>query len=102
MVQRSPRNFPDPTHYPQSPWQQDSGPTAFAPFPENSDYFGDTSKVWMLKLRVSNLGAMVAQLTAAGITVQVDPERYPNGCFARLHDPEGNPIELWQPVGHNE
>jgi glyoxylase I family protein len=40
---------------------------------------------------------MAAQLQAAGIEVKVDPESYPYGRFARLHDPEGNPIELWQP-----
>jgi len=27
----------------------------------------------------------------------VDPEEYPNGRFARIHDPEGNPVELWEP-----
>jgi glyoxylase I family protein len=32
-----------------------------------------------------------------GIVVEIDPENYPNGRFARLNDPEGNPIELWQP-----
>ena len=37
------------------------------------------------------------QLRAAGIEVK-DPERYPGlGRFTRLHDPEGNAIELWQP-----
>jgi predicted enzyme related to lactoylglutathione lyase len=44
---------------------------------------------------------MVAQLQAAGIEVKVDPEKYPNGRFARLHDPEGNPIELWEPAGRD-
>lgn len=43
------------------------------------------------------MSAMVAQLRASGITVTVDPTLYPNGRFARLHDPEGNPIELWEP-----
>ena len=43
-----------------------------------------------------NLDKMVAQLPSAGIDVKVDPQSYPNGCVARLHDPEGNPIELWQ------
>ena len=43
-----------------------------------------------------NLDKMVAQLRSAGIDVKVDPQFYPNGRFARLHDPEGNPIELWQ------
>jgi predicted enzyme related to lactoylglutathione lyase len=42
---------------------------------------------------------MVAQLRGAGIEVTVDPENYPYGPFARTHDPEGNPIELWQPLG---
>ena len=41
--------------------------------------------------------AMVAQLRAARVEVAVDAEIYPNGRFARLHDPEGNPIELWEP-----
>ncbi|MGH7552515.1 MAG: hypothetical protein ACREMQ_05755 [Longimicrobiales bacterium] len=40
---------------------------------------------------------MVQQLRTAGIEVKVDPTVYPNGRFARLHDPEGNPIELWEP-----
>jgi hypothetical protein len=39
---------------------------------------------------------MVAQLRKAGIDVEVDPEEYPNGMFARLQDPEGNPIQLWE------
>ena len=42
-------------------------------------------------------GIEAAQLESKGIAVKIDPEKYPNGRFARLHDPEGNPIELWQP-----
>jgi len=86
-----------PTSYEESPWQQEAGPTAFAPFKETSDYFGDTQKVWMLNFRVRDLDKMAAQLQAAGIEVKMDPQSYPNGRFARVHDPEGNPIELWQP-----
>lgn len=40
---------------------------------------------------------VVAQLRKLNIDVKVDPENYPHGRFARLHDPEGNPIELWEP-----
>ena len=86
-----------PTSSEESPWQQEAGPTAFAPFKETSDYFGDTQKVWMLNFRVRDLDKMAAQLQAAGIEVKIDPQSYPNGRFARVHDPEGNPIELWQP-----
>ena len=86
-----------PTSAGESPWQQEAGPTAFAPFKETSGYFGDMQKVWMLNFRVRDLDKMAAQLQAAGIEVKIDPQSYPNGRFARVHDPEGNPIELWQP-----
>jgi glyoxylase I family protein len=85
-----------PTSYDQPVWQQEAGPTVFSPIPETSDYFGDAHKVWMVNFRVRDLDKMAAQLQAAGITVKIDPRSYPIGRFARLHDPEGNPIELWQ------
>ena len=80
-----------------SAWQQEAGPTAFTPFKETSTYFGDLQKSWMVNFRVRDLDKMAAQLQASGIEVKLDPESYPYGRFARLHDPEGNPIELWQP-----
>ena len=86
-----------PSDYNQKPWSQEAGPTAFAPFARDSDYFGDPGKQWMMNFRVRDLGAMIEQLHAARIEVTLDPENYPNGRFARLRDPEGNPIELWEP-----
>jgi glyoxylase I family protein len=88
---------PVPADYNQSPWKQQAGPTAFAPFEEGTEYFGDRQKTWMINFRVSDLDGLVAQLRASSIEVVIDPETYPNGRFARLHDPEGNPIELWEP-----
>ena len=85
-----------PTDYNMEPWTQEAGPTVFAPFPHSTDYFGRPTQQFMLNFRVRDLDAMVAQLNAAGISVEVDPESYPNGRFASLHDPEGNPIQLWQ------
>lgn len=90
-----------PANYEQLPWQQEAGPTAFEPFPHDTLYFGPPGKVWMINFRVRNLEAMVTQLRAAGVEVTVDPETYPNGRFARLHDPEGNPVELWEPQGRD-
>jgi glyoxylase I family protein len=58
-------------------------------------------KLWMINFRVGNPDAM-AQLRAAGISAEFDRQRYPNGCFAGLYDPEGNPIELWEPDGPQE
>jgi catechol 2,3-dioxygenase-like lactoylglutathione lyase family enzyme len=57
--------------------------------------------MFMLNLRVISLEKMVAQLRAHGNEVIEDPDNpYPNGLFARVYDPEGNPIELWEPQ-HN-
>lgn len=79
-------------------WHQEAGPTSFNPFPETTKYFGDPNKAWMVNFRVHNMSKMVTQLRAAGIEVQ-EPKSYPGvGSFTRLHDPEGNPIELWQPA----
>jgi len=89
---------PIPSDYKQLPWTQEAGPTAFAPFPSDTSYFGRPEQSWMLNFRVRNLDAMVRQLHDAGIEAKVDPQPYPNGRFAHLHDPEGNPIELWQPA----
>lgn len=88
-----------PSDYETQPWQQEAGATVFAPFPRDTDYFGDSKQMWMINFRVRDLDAMIAQLEAAGIEVKLHPETLPNGRFARLHDPEGNPIELWQPAG---
>jgi glyoxylase I family protein len=80
-------------------WQQAAGPTALTPFAMDTDYFGSKQQAWMVNFRVRSLDAMVAQLQKSNIEVKVDPEKYPYGRFARLHDPEGNPIELWEPAG---
>jgi glyoxylase I family protein len=45
--------------------------------------------MWMINFRVRDLSAMTTQLRAAGIAIDVDPQPYPNGKLARLHDPEG-------------
>lgn len=80
-------------------WDQQAGPTVFAPFKSDSDYFA-ADKRWMLNLRVDDLDGLIASLKAAGIDVLTKAEwDAPEvGRFARIHDPEGNPIELWEPA----
>ena len=89
---------PAPTEYGHPVWQQAAGPTVFTPFAMDTNYFGSKQQTWMVNFRVRSLDAMAAQLQKSGIDVKVDPKKYPNGRFARLHDPEGNPIELWEPA----
>nr|WP_240639560.1 VOC family protein [Pseudofulvimonas gallinarii] len=57
----------------------------------------------MINFRVDDLDAMIAQLQAAGIAVETRPDEWDSevGRFARIHDPEGNPIELWEPSPGN-
>lgn len=54
--------------------------------------------MWMINFRVRDLDKIASQLQAAEIEVKVDPQRYPNGRFAYLDDPEGNRVKLWQPM----
>ena len=89
---------PVPTDYSHQAWQQAAGPTAFSPFSMDTKYLGPPQQMWMINFRVRSLDAMVAQLQKSDIEVKVDSGKYPNGRFARLHDPEGNPIELWEPA----
>ena len=79
-------------------WHPEAGPSVFSPFKADTDYF-PADKQWMLNLRVDGLDALMASLTAAGIEVLTNAEWDAPGVgrFARIHDPEGNPIELWEP-----
>jgi predicted enzyme related to lactoylglutathione lyase len=79
-------------------WSAAGGPTVFAPFKADTDYFA-ADKAFMLNFRVSDLDGLMAHLTAAGIDVITKTEwNDPSvGRFARIHDPEGNAVELWEP-----
>jgi len=86
-----------PESYDEDVWRQASGPTVFAPFSSEhweSPHLGAGG--WGINFRVGDLDGMVEQLRSSGIAVEVDPEVYPNGRFAQLHDPEGNAVQLWR------
>ncbi len=79
-----------------SVWQQEAGMTVFAPFAHDTDYF-PADQGFMLNLRVTDLDAMAEKLEAAGIPVERRAEWETDyGRFARIIDPEGLPIELWE------
>ena len=82
-------------------WQQQGGPTVYSVFKADSDYFAVDRQV-MMNLRVEGIDALLGRLRDAGIEVVTKPEwDHPEtGRFARVHDCDGNPIELWeQPPG---
>jgi predicted enzyme related to lactoylglutathione lyase len=48
--------------------------------------------------RVDDLDALLDQLRADGVEIDPKREDYDYGRFAWIVDPEGNRIELWQPL----
>ncbi|MGW3108792.1 VOC family protein [Streptomyces sp. NPDC001100] len=83
----------------QGLWEQEAGPTVFAAFPADTDYFGSRTQQTMLNFRVRDLDAMLAQLRAKGAEVDVETQEMDGvGRFGWVTDPEGNRIELWQPA----
>ena len=71
------------------------GDSVWAIFKASSNYF---DKPCMINYRVSNLDAMLAQLRAAGVEVVDKVDETEFGRFGWAVDPEGNRIELWEPV----
>ena len=80
-------------------WRQETGPTVFATFESETDYFGSRAQQTMLNFRVRDLDAMLAQLRANGADVAKETQDMEGvGRFGWVTDPEGNRIELWQPA----
>jgi predicted enzyme related to lactoylglutathione lyase len=83
----------------QGVWHQADGPTVFATFESETDYFGSRGQQTMLNFRVRDLDAMLAQLRAKGANVTDEPQDMEGvGRFGWVTDPDGNRIELWQPT----
>lgn len=79
-------------------WEQQAGPTAFAPSAKGTEYFGNKSQQFMLNFRVDDLDGILRQLKANDVKIVKEAETYEGiGCFASIEDPEGNRIELWEP-----
>jgi predicted enzyme related to lactoylglutathione lyase len=83
------------------PWNQDvaddGGVTVWSVADHDSEWFSPSRSAFMINYRVDDLGAMIGQLSAAGIEILQGPEYHENGVFAWIMDPEGNKIELWEP-----
>ena len=82
------------------PKREVTGDTVLAFFPESTDHFGPSGQQAMLNFRVDDLDALLDAMAADG--VQVDPNRqtYEDmGKWGWFTDPEGNRVELWQPLG---
>ncbi|MBK5284080.1 MAG: VOC family protein [Bacteroidia bacterium] len=72
--------------------------TAWSPFPGDSKYFAPSDKPYMFNYRVENLSALLEELKKEGVQIVGKVEEYDYGKFGWIMDPDGNKIELWEPV----
>jgi predicted enzyme related to lactoylglutathione lyase len=72
--------------------------TAWSVFEEASNYFDPSTAPFMINYIVDDLDAIVEKLRAGGVHIDPKREDYDYGRFAWIFDPDGNKIELWEPV----
>lgn len=72
--------------------------TQWTPFPETTNYFGNTTQDFMINYRVENLEALVEELRKEGVTIVDKIETYDYGKFVHILDGEGNKVQLWEAI----
>ena len=77
---------------------EDKGLTVWCVAEKASDWFSPSNSSFMINYRVDDLDEMVQQLRTAGIEIVKGPESAENGKFAWIIDPDGNKVELWEPM----
>jgi predicted enzyme related to lactoylglutathione lyase len=77
---------------------EDKGLTVWSVAKKDSKWFSPSTASFMINYRVDDLGELLQQLRAAGIEVVKGPESAENGKFAWIMDPDGNKVELWEPM----
>lgn len=77
---------------------EDQGLTVWHLASHDSQWFSPSDSAFMINYRVDDLDEMLAQLRAADVAVIAGPESHENGKFAWIMDPDGNKVELWEPM----
>ena len=65
---------------------------------EDTEYFEPSKSAFMMNFRVENLVELLKVLKDEGVTVVGKIEEYSYGKFGWILDPDGNKIELWEPI----
>jgi predicted enzyme related to lactoylglutathione lyase len=81
---------------------EDGGLTVWHVANRDSQWFSPSESPFMINYRVDDLDALLAQLRDDGIAIVGGPESHENGKFAWIMDPDGNKVELWQPMAWDE
>ncbi len=77
---------------------EDKGLTVWHVASKDSKWFSPSDSAFMINYRVDDLDALVGELRAKGVAILQGPESHENGKFAWIMDPDGNKVELWQPM----
>ena len=80
----------------------DGGLTVWNAAKADTKWFAPSESSFMINYRVDDMDGLLAQLSAAGIPILKGPESHENGKFAWIMDPDGNKVELWQPMAWDE
>ena len=70
----------------------------WSPFKQGTNYFKPSKKEFMINYRVQNIEGLVKNLKENGVTILDSIKKYEYGKFIHIMDPEGNKIELWEPI----
>ena len=77
---------------------EDRGITVWHVAEKNTQWFSPSSSSFMINYRVDNMTELLAALQQNGVEVLKGPESDDNGKFAWILDPDGNKVELWEPM----
>jgi predicted enzyme related to lactoylglutathione lyase len=77
---------------------EDQGLTVWSLAGRESQWFAPSTASFMINYRVDDMDGLLAQLQAEGVAIHKGPEKHENGKFAWIMDPEGNKVELWEPM----
>ena len=82
-------------------WKDEDGnkaSTQWSPFKADTTYFEPSKQPFMVNFRVENLNNLITVLKSKGVTIVGEIQKFDYSKFAWILDPEGNKIELWEPI----
>lgn len=72
--------------------------TQWSPMKNDTTYFEPSKSSFMMNFKVENLVELLKVLKAEGVTIVGEIEEYSYGKFGWILDPDGNKLELWEPI----
>ena len=80
----------------------DNGLTVWHVAAKDSDWFSPSQASFMINYRVDDLDGLLERFRNNGVDIVSGPESHENGKFAWIRDPDGNKVELWEPMMWDE